>query len=495
MNYSFDQEYIIFNKLYNKDVKSQRTRYWIISGIVGKIKNNSDNINNNINNINNIIRDNEWDINEIKKLINIEKNLINISKYSNEQLKDYVSIYWIEGGLIDGKKIKYSGTLITQGKNIGKKNETNVLSQMISVCNSEYNKKIDKGFNTIINSNMENSNMKNLNLDSQNLTLNSNQASSSKENNIDKEKLFYPMAIHKWNENKEKIIFPAYIQPKLDGVRVLIKQKDNNIINNINNIIIYSRKLKEYIGLDIIKSACSEIFNYFSKIYKNEYVILDGELYNPEINFEKLIGFVRNENDKLLNDIQFYIFDSFRVNNNMQIIPETFENRLNRLDDLFKNLKSLKNSKIIKLVSTIIVNNETDIENNNNIFINEKFEGSVIRNKNGLYLSSTNREMRTYDALKYKLFTDEEYPIKAITQGNKGKEIGAIKFILGLPDGNTFDATPNLTLENRRELYEKYKNPNEFKKIKDKMVTVRYQELTKNNVPRFAKVIAFRDYE
>ena len=113
-----------------------------------------------------------------------------------------------------------------------------------------------------------------------------------------------------------------------------------------------------------------------------------------------------------------------------------------------------------------------------------------------MYETSTNREIRTYNALKYKKFIDTEYPIKGITQGNKGKEIGAIKYILGLPNGvDTFDATPNLPLETRRALYVKYKDVKEFEKIKDNLVTVRYQELTENGVPRFAKVVAFGNYE
>jgi DNA ligase-1 len=229
-------------------------------------------------------------------------------------------------------------------------------------------------------------------------------------------------------------------------------------------------------------------------------LVLDGEFYNPNINFEKLIGFVRNENDKDVKDIQFYMFDSFIYkldfseksnSEKVDIVKEPFEKRLERNINLFKNIPTT----LFKFVETKIVNNEDEILVSLDNYIKDKYEGIIIRSKNGLYESSTNREIRSYQALKLKKFIDAEYPIKGITDGNKGKEIGAIKYILGLPDGNVFNATPNMTLNKRRELFVKYSNKKEFEKIKDKMVTVRYQELTDNGVPRFAKVIAVRDYE
>jgi len=528
MNYTIVDGKVIYNALYNKDTKSGNYRECFIKGFTFKLKNKVT-----LTTINNIVRNVNWDIKELEKYI----EYVNITE--NSEFQNTYSLYYIEGGVINGKKIIYSATVITDGKNIGKKNETNVFTQMISQCNSEYNKKIDKGYflQKELTNFQKNDNNKLLaesnSTEPMSAELNSieNKVNDKllAENNVENCK-FYPMALHKWEESKDKIKFPAYVQPKLDGVRVLIQIDQSKLdkypnVSKLSNVeldeivLIYSRKLKPYLGFhDIKKQALNIILHYLFNYKLNvkcdlvspnkssdEMLVLDGEFYNPNINFEKLIGYVRNENDKDIKDIQFYMFDSFIYNiidKICYIKKESFESRLQRNINLFKNINynvfNLFKSDFIsdfKFVETKLVNNEDEILVSLDNYIKDKYEGIIIRSKNGLYESSTNREIRSYQALKLKKFIDAEYPIKGITDGNKGKEIGAIKYILGLPDGNVFNATPNMTLIKRRELFVKYSNKKEFEKIKDKMVTVRYQELTDNGVPRFAKVIAVRDYE
>ena len=62
--------------------------------------------------------------------------------------------------------------------------------------------------------------------------------------------------------------------------------------------------------------------------------------------------------------------------------------------------------------------------------------------------------------------------------------------VMETDDGKRFSAVPNQTLDERRALYKLYsENPKEFEKIKGKKATIKYQELTKNKIPRFCKFL------
>ena len=85
-----------------------------------------------------------------------------------------------------------------------------------------------------------------------------------------------PMLAHKYNPDKAD--YPAYIQPKLDGVRCVFT-KDGA----------YSRTGKEFKNVDHIKKDLKVVFNRYPNL------ILDGELYNHGLkdDFEKIISLVR----------------------------------------------------------------------------------------------------------------------------------------------------------------------------------------------------------
>ena len=82
-----------------------------------------------------------------------------------------------------------------------------------------------------------------------------------------------PMLAHKYNP--DKAYYPAYIQPKLDGVRCVFT-KDGA----------YSRTGKEFKNVDHIKKDLKVVFNRYPNL------ILDGELYNHGLkdDFEKIIS-------------------------------------------------------------------------------------------------------------------------------------------------------------------------------------------------------------
>ena len=77
-----------------------------------------------------------------------------------------------------------------------------------------------------------------------------------------------------WKKKKE-IKYPCYVQPKLDGVRCVAVYPD-----------LFSRHGNPFPTLSHIKE----------ELLKNtEHLILDGELYSENFNFEKIISLVKKK--------------------------------------------------------------------------------------------------------------------------------------------------------------------------------------------------------
>ena len=283
------------------------------------------------------------------------------------------------------------------------------------------------------------------------------------------------MALQIYSKNKKHIKYPCYIQPKLDGIRLIAKYN-----NNKTDIILQSRRLNEYIGFEFIEEEIKILLN------DNKNLILDGELYNHNLDLQNISGIVRNEkSNKDKNKLQYYIFDCFEINKN-----DTFEDRIQLLQVKF-NL--FTNFKYLKLVDTLLVNNEKEGDKLYKDFINKKYEGIVYKNKNALYEYSNIKEIRSMQYLKRKKTYDAEYPIIGYEEGLHGKDKGAIIFIMKTDDNKEFRAVPNMSLKKRKELYKEAMK--DFKKFKNKLATISFDEYSQDKIPLRAKFISIRDYE
>ena len=125
------------------------------------------------------------------------------------------------------------------------------------------------------------------------------------------------MLAHKYNEDKAD--YPAFIQPKLDGVRCLFSTSGA-----------FSRAGNQFMNVMHIEKALEPFFA------KNPNAVLDGELYNHGLkdDFEKIISLVRKKKPTL-DDIeeaaelvQFHVYDiaSMTIGN--------YTTRLNFINDL-----------------------------------------------------------------------------------------------------------------------------------------------------------------
>jgi DNA ligase-1 len=114
--------------------------------------------------------------------------------------------------------------------------------------------------------------------------------------------------------------------------------------------------------------------------------------------------------------------------------------------------------------------------------IAEKYEGIMARNGEGKYLFG----YRSIDLQKVKRFVDAEYKVIGFTEGS-AVEMGAIVFVCETPDGQQFSVRPTGTHEERKEWF---LNGEAFI---GKMLTVKYQELSIDGVPRFPVGLHFRE--
>ena len=214
--------------------------------------------------------------------------------------------------------------------------------------------------------------------------------------------------------------WPLYVQPKLDGVRCLIQANPDE-----GEIIAYSRTGKEWKNID---HTLRELIPFFEK-YPN--VILDGELYNHDLkdDFEKIISLVRKTkplyHDRVESEmkVQFHCYD---------IIDEKlrFDQRIEFV------MNELRDSKSVRTVPTILVYNTEEIEVYHERFLEEGYEGSIIR-KNENYECK-----RSYTLMKVKDFSDAEATITGYEVG-KGKREGTLgKFMMTDNNGVEFGCPP-----------------------------------------------------
>lgn len=369
-------------------------------------------------------------------------------KNGKERVWEIKAVYEKEQFLIDikygqiGGKIVHNQKEVSEGKNIGKKNETTIEEQLVLICDKTWKDKKEKELYT----------------------------EEQGETDTPKDMGFSPMLADKWDpdskvKRKIDIIFPCYAQPKLDGIRCLVYLKDNKIVNQ-------SRQLKYFPHLDHINNELSKIFKKYPML------VLDGELYNHDIEFNQIAGLVKKEKlksedeEKLLN-IQYHIYDCFEIDDG-----KNFDDRYNFL---LKNLPT--NNRYIKLVNTVECKNKDDVKENHSKFIEKDYEGVILRNKDGNYEFTRSKNLQ-----KYKTFCDDEFEIIGFKEGT-GLDKGTVIWKCKVKNGKEFDVRPKGTVEERQELYKRGDS------LIGKYLTVTYQELSEYGVPRFPVGKTIRDYE
>lgn len=198
-------------------------------------------------------------------------------------------------------------------------------------------------------------------------------------------------------------------------------------------------------------------------------VHLDGELWMGRKLFQETVSAVRKAVpvDEEWNKVTYMVFDIPKR-------PEPFESRLGVLEEALGSWQPN-----VKAVTHVRCNGTTHLRDLLKTVEAKGGEGLMLREPGSLYV-----EGRSTTLLKVKTFHDAEAVVTGYEQG-KGKHKGTVgALVLVTPTGVAFKAGTGLSDAERR-------NPPKV----GSTVTYRYQELTKDGVPRFPSYVCCRDFE
>jgi hypothetical protein len=439
-----------------------------------------------------------------KKLQELE---ITIMELENESV--IVTRHGIEGS--DNKQTDTQ--LVSEGKNLGKANETNHFQQACFEAESKWNSKIREGYYDPTKTNLN--------------------------------AIKLPMLAHSYADRKKatESSTSCFLQLKLNGVRCTWQNGE-----------FYSRKGQSYNHrLPFLNTFVETIAKYLKKVNgfdPKKGHFFDGELICDGISLQELAGYMNRKSNfdygnsddyKIFNTIRYVIYDIY--------MPEkTFEERFLSIDESFKRaalhealqsyenyftkpsmsmylstckvpaytspfnsikpgsidglhpgnkvgfLKtySLKYSSLTSLDQTIAKVWDSCLHTYKHVTLNthsftdySEPEGFIIRT-NTLYEVNT----RTTSLLKYKQFKDAEFTIESLTTPKTGRDEGCAIYICKTDKGITFNAPPIGTQEERRIVYNDYlTNPSNYI---GKPLVVQFADLTPDGVPQFPKAIRIR---
>jgi len=326
-------------------------------------------------------------------------------------------------GQIDGE-IQTTEWTICEGKNTGKKNETSANEQALKEAKATWKKKKESGY-------FDNA------------------------KDIDNDTFTEPMLAKSYDDYKDELKYPVYSQPKLDGIRCVVK-KDG----------MWSRNGKAIVSAPHVLVALKSFFDRFPD------AILDGELYADKFanDFNAICSLVKKTKptpqdlEDSAENIQYWVYD--------WILPKTFGDRN---DDITTYVTS---SNVVRRVPTHLVDTITHLNELYEKYVDEGYEGQMVRT-NGPYENKRSKHL-----LKRKEFQDSEFKILDIVEGVGNKSGMAGHMVFKNHKGIEFHSNIKGDREYLKELL---KNK---KKYIGKQATVKYFNLTpEDEIPRFPYVI------
>lgn len=344
-------------------------------------------------------------------------------------------------GQVGTEKPQETRDRITKGKNVGKKNETSPYDQAVAEATAKHEKQRKGGY-----------------------VIGIENAVTGAVDDIVQGGIL-PMLAHKYSEQGHKIKWPAYAQPKLDGMRCVAIVEDGKAT-------MWSRQRNPIL-------SAPHLIAELERCFPIGRTILDGELYNHDMKheFEKFISIVRQQ-DKVHREhrlIQYHVYDIISIpdadwrERHAWLLLTLHDNSV--FDDIrLLETREIEESELLDLFAE---------------YRGLGYEGLMLRNADGRYVNK-----RSYDLQKVKEFDDAEFDIVGIEEG-RGKLMGHVGgFVCKTAEGVEFVAKLAGQLDRLREYWD------DHSLWQGKRLTVRYQGMTgKQNVPRFPVGVTIRDYE
>jgi DNA ligase 1 len=332
-----------------------------------------------------------------------------------------------------GGKITTSKWYGVKATNVGRANERNVAEQAEFEAMAKFQKKLDAGYTT---------------------------DKTAVDTSV---KFIEPTLAKKWEDRKDKIEYPVFSQPKLDGMRAVITKDGAK-----------SRNGKPWVTIPHILKSLEPVFKAFPDL------VLDGELYNHEYkeDFNKISSLAKKtkptEEDlqESAEKLQFHWYD-------IADPSKKFAQRTEDLQSIYIEFNLMDSA--IRIVETNFHRSEASVDTAYKDYVDRGYEGQMIREDIPYEFK------RSSGLLKRKDFQDEEYVILDICEG-KGNKTGMAGYaILETEKGETFHSN--------------IKGPHDF--LKDLLVnrekyigsygTCTFFNLTPDGIPRFPYLTRLRE--
>lgn len=305
-----------------------------------------------------------------------------------------------------------------KGKNVGRSNETTPFDQALLEMNSKLKDKLAEGY-------------------------------FSTQGEAETESVILPMLAKDYKTECHKIDWTkkVFIQPKLDGMRCLAHVKDGivTLVSRDGKIIENMKHITD--SLALLKTN----------------VILDGELYCHGRSFQENMKLIKKYRQGETEYVQFHIYD--------MVSDLPFNKRKVRpFIEVTMNTKE---------VSTYEIKNEVDLKYWHARFLNEGYEGSIIRHGDEPYKVNG----RSSNLLKYKDFLDIACEIIDVEPAEQRPE-------WGIPilehEGRRFRAGMKYSHLERIEFLTNKAN------YIGKTAEIRFFEYSDEGVPRFPVMVGIR---
>ena len=244
----------------------------------------------------------------------------------------------------------------------------------------------------------------------------------------------------------------VFYQPKLDGIRCLaMKTKDGWDLR--------TRTGKPITSVPHILEALSQ-----QQTDEENGTILDGELYLHGADFNWISGICRHKKPHADHEqIEYWVYDV--------VHPDAFMNRI------FWLMLGEYKPPIYVVETKRDFGHENLVRKYHDSYVEDGYEGLIIRpDKEDGYVHK-----RSFNLLKFKDFQDDEFVVLDIEEGDPEKEKAGLCVAVWCEtkEGKRFKARPVGNNEFTRWMAE---NP---KKVVGQKVTVKYQNLSADGIPRF----------
>ncbi len=254
-----------------------------------------------------------------------------------------------------------------------------------------------------------------------------------------------PMLAKELKAFRHKLAFPVLVQPKLNGVRMIVEDTRY-----------YSRTGK---ALNISEALAKEIKSIRRYLVN---ICLDGELYRHGVPLGCIVGNAKSlkthRNDV---DLQFHFFD----------LADACLGTSQRMS----KLRKIPQTKRIRRVPVQVANNDQDISSWLDHYVKQGYEGIMVRSFDSHY-----QQRRSSNLLKEKPWLYTQAQVVGFVEG-KGKYkamLGAMK-IVGVENGTAYRANLGGGF-NDAERHRLWKNRFSLAGL---IVSFKYLELTEAGVP------------